>query len=887
MGQRKTASAGAASSNRVKALTSVLDLDSLHRDVNFTDTTILLVPINDHEYYLVENRQRNLSGDDSLFRFDSTQVGNTMVKVIAAYPFNVNLDSNVVATSGMSASNVILKVRNNDVCLPASGVLVWHVDENIIRNRLDNDLVNADSIYRGVALVEADGVFDLGITFTDIFYQAIYDYGGAEDVFPHRTNKKTAQNTDTIFTVSGFGPYTAPSSRSNDGGNTYLHLAMQHGSGMTREERSAIRDYTVADFVDSVFIVTASWDYSVPGWPKFAAPEGFYDPLLAGLDSSRHSNELILLGKSGRLYGWSADTGSSGITYGSRKALIDRIGVRGDTVHAADSAFFIDSIPGVVGMPSAIAGRVFIPCRDSTLRVLSGLSVSAATWTTVSLGTAPSSYVCGYNSNDSAWAVGCEHGRVVFGRGFAAVGSLHFASDSAVCAVAALREKTATIAVIQRDGTLSLCSENALRADTSVRVPYGVGPFTLVTADLNRDGASEIVVCDSRHGLWVYTQKMALATGWETRPSDWPSFYSDSLTLTLGYSDRSKLPVNYSPPMLVDLNRDGYLDIVVGGTNGLYAFNYKGVLIGGWPSYLDNRFWYQRGSVMASPIAVTGAGREPLVIFSSPTGERATFLVAKIDSASRSRGYVWYKNDAGVPDSLWGLSAGLIDTLLRLNDSLVAPYATPGGFVDAVNGKGKRPYLNSALLPPDVAPAFMSSWPLTTGSSPAVAPLAGLMDGTAASPDLIAVSITGWVYRWRLASQIMPDSLFWPCVGYSSGRPFAYGGGLPPILATDKNPLVFFSYPNPTGGMSEVMFKYKFSAPATNVRLDIFTFTGFHVFSSPGMGSPPSHLTGSYPDWNELRVPVDKLAPGLFRCRMEATVGGKKYVQFWKLAVTR
>jgi hypothetical protein len=878
----KTVSVGAVTTNRVKALTSVLDRDSLHRDVNFTDTTILLIPLNDHEYYLVENRQRNLSGNDSLFRFDSTGVGGSMVRVIAAYPYNVNLDSNVVATSGMSASNVIMKVRNNDVCLPASGVLVWHVDENIIRNRLANDLVNADSIYRGVALVEADGVFDLGITFTDVFYEAAYDYGGAEDVFPHRTVR-----TDKTFTVSGFGPYTAPSSRSNDGGNTYLNLAMQRGSGMTREERSAIRDYTVANFVDSVFIVGSSWNYGVPGWPKFAAPESFFDPLLADLDPARPGNELILLSKSGRLYGWSADTGSAGITYGNRKALINRIGVRGDTVRAADSAYFIDSIPGVVGMPSAIAGMVFIPSRDSGLRVLSGLSASVVTWAAVALGAAPSTYVCGYRSNDSAWAIGCEHGRVVFGKGLKTTGTLHLASDSAVCAIAALREKPASVAVIQRDGTLSLCTENASLADTSVKVPYGVGPFTLVTGDLNRDSASEIVVCDSRHGLWVYTQKMTLAQGWETRPSDWPSVYSDSLTHALGSWDRSKLPVNNSPPMLVDLNRDGYLDIVVGGTNGLYAFNYKGVLIGGWPSYLDSRFWYQRGSVMSAPIAVTGAGRAPLVIFSSPTGERATFLVAKIDSASRSRGYVWFKNEAGVPDSVWGLSAGLIDTLLTLNDSLVTPYATPGGFIDAVNAKGKRPLINTVLLPPGVSPVLMSSWPLTTGSSPAVSPLAGFMDKGAASPDLFAVSSSGWVYRWRLAREIMPDSLFWPEVGYDAGRSFSYGGGTLPILVTDKTPLIFFSYPNPTAGNREIMFKYEFSAPATNVRLDIFTFTGFRVFSSPGMGAPPSHLTGSYPDWNELRVPVDKLAPGLFRCRMEATVGGKKYVQFWKLAVTR
>jgi hypothetical protein len=83
------------------------------------------------------------------------------------------------------------------------------------------------------------------------------------------------------------------------------------------------------------------------------------------------------------------------------------------------------------------------------------------------------------------------------------------------------------------------------------------------------------------------------------------------------------------------------------------------------------------------------------------------------------------------------------------------------------------------------------------------------------------------------------------------------------------------------------MFKYKFSGKATKVRLDIFTFTGFSVFSSSSMGVPPSNLTGSYPDWNELRVPVNRLGPAVYRCRMEATINGKKYAKFWKLAVTR
>ena len=53
------------------------------------------------------------------------------------------------------------------------------------------------------------------------------------------------------------------------------------------------------------------------------------------------------------------------------------------------------------------------------------------------------------------------------------------------------------------------------------------------------------------------------------------------------------------------------------------------------------------------------------------------------------------------------------------------------------------------------------------------------------------------------------------------------------------------------------------------------------------MGTPPSHLTGSYPDWNELRVPIANLGPAVYRCRLEATINNKKYAKFWKLAVTR
>jgi hypothetical protein len=876
----KVAAANAASSHHVKALTSVLDRDSINSAADFSDTTILLVPINDHEYYLIENRQRNLTGNDSLFRYDSLEgIG----RVIAPYPYNVNIDSNVAATSRKNASNVILKVRNNDVSLPACGLVVWHVDERVVRDRLPNNLINADSLYRGVGLVEADGVNDLGILFRDVLYQAAFDYGGAEDVFPHRTEME-----DSTFSVNEFGPYTAPSTKSNDGGNTYLKISFKTGSSQPREERASItgKDYAVVNFADSVLSVSASWDYAVPGWPKRAAPEQFYEPLLVDLDAKHEGKELLLLAKSGRLYAWSSDTGTAGIAYGSRNVTLDAFNLLGDTIPFADTVVCIDSIAQTTGLPSVIDSMAFIPNKVCGIRVLRALSTSGATWDSIALSAPPSSYACCY-AGDTGWAIGCEQGKIIFGNLLDTVQTLKLASASPVCALAALRDRSGSVAVVQNDGTLSLCNRNASRADTSIKVHNGIAPYTLVTGDLDRDNETEIVVCDSRHGLWVYKQNMTLAQGWEERPSDWPSVYAYSPGSVAAPTDRSRLPVNVSPPMLVDLNRDGYLDIVVSGTNGLYAFNYKGVLISGWPSYLDNRYWYQRGSVLASPIALTGANREPLIVFGSPTGERATFRVTKIERADKNKGMVWFRTEAGELDSLWDLSRSFIDTLLTLSDSLITPLITPSGFVDAINAKGKRPAINRTLVPTGFNIPFISSWPITTGSSLTTSPLAGFIKPGNSSPDLFTVTTNGWVYRWKLAREILPDSLFWPQVGYDGGRSFAYGGALPPQLTSDKDPITLYSYPNPTSGSREVMFKYKFSAPATKVRLDIFTFTGFSVFSSSAMGLPPSNLTGSYPDWNELRVPVNKLGPAVYRCRMEATIKGEKKVKFWKLAVTR
>jgi hypothetical protein len=871
---------GAGGSYNVKALTSVLDNNN-----NGNDTTILLIPLNNNEYYLVENRQRNLSDTASRFKYD----GN----LISAYPFNVNLNSNVKLLSN-DVSKVILKTENNDISLPASGVLVWHVDERVIRQRLAYNFVNADSSYRGVRLVEADGINDLGVTFTDAFYQAAFDYGGAEDVFPHKSFRydKTKTNAD----VKGFGPYSRPSTRSNDGGHTYLNIEFTTYSGTPRTERTLnFQNDTIVNYSDTYFIVGIGNDYKVPGWPRRAAPESFYDPrntssanndtvpksfydpliteIAVSQSSGNKDTVLALLSESGRFYLYSLN-GNNPKSYGSKSIAIGLVGKPGEIADSSRKITYFDSIPGAFTFPTAINGKIYIPSTQNELYIYNSANINDGR-TIIVLPVAPSSYVCGIDNQ--TWAVGLTDGKIVTGNVINDTSHINLKSKSPVCAIAALKDSAKTFAAIQNDGALSIIKNNT--ASSSTRITKGIAPFTLITGDLDNDGKSEIIVSDSKQGVWVYTRELKLAQGWKEDPNDWANTYYIDPDDPKKTPSRYRYPKNFSAPALADLNRDGSLDIVISGTNGIYALNRKGALLSRWPAYLDNRYWYQRGSVTTSPIVVSAGNNQPLVLFSSPTGERATFNVTKIITADKARGVVTFRRDDGTLDSLWDMSESSIDTILGIGDSLIYPYVLPGGFVDALNSSAARP-LESGLGSWKVP---QSRWPLSAGAPMATSPLA--YRAASDTIHIFAVSSDGAVYRWKL-NGILTDSLYWPQNGFDAARSFAYGGprtGSAEINNANKNepPITFWNYPNPTSKDDpQTTFKYKFNSKATDVRLDIYTITGRRMDTFKG-------LSGDFPDWNEHKVNMRKYGHGIYRCRMEAKIDGKKYSKQWKMAVIK
>jgi M6 family metalloprotease-like protein len=861
MGWDRPHVAGAGERHRVRALTSVLDGGESSAPGN--DTTILLIPLNNNEYYLIENRQRNLLGDPNVFNYDDN--GR---RVISSYPFNVNIPANVKEVSGRS--RVILEAYNNDVSLPASGVLVWHVDERIIRQRLAHNFVNADSSYRGVRLVEADGVNDLGVVFRDVFYRAAFDYGGAEDVFPHRK----LRGNRTIAYVDSLGPYTRPSTRSNDGGHSYLNIKITPAAVSPREERTlSFQGDTVINYSSDGFLIDVDYKHLVQGWPKRATPENFFDPLITEFAqtstplSTGRDTVLTLLSESGRLYLYSV-SGTRRESYGGRTASINIMDYHGKILDTAINVTYFDSIPGAYTFPTAIDRRIYVPARDG-LYIYSSADINDRSVLTFTA--APASYVCGIGAG--AWALGMDNGKIVTGTGNTQSGEIQLPSSSPVNAIAVLKDGAGTFAAIQDDGMLSIIS--GTRIVDSVKVPNGIAPYTLVTGDLDGDGTSELVVSDSRQGLWVYTRDLKLAQGWTEIPNDWANTYHiDPEKRT----SRDRYTPNFSAPALADINRNGNLDIIVSGTNGIFAFNRRGALLSRWPAYLDSRYWYQRGSVTTSPVVVSAdRNNQPLVLFSSPTGERATFGIVKIETADKARGVITFRRDNGTLDSLWDMSASFIDTVLTIGDSLIYPYILPGGFVDALTANAARPVerIGSWAVP-------QSRWPLSAGAPVTTSPLV-YRTARNAVPHLFAAASDGMVYRWEL-NGIISDSLYWPQNGFDAERSFAYGGPAPKAdeSVRQKTPIVFWNYPNPTSkNVPYTTFKYQFSGPATNVRLDIQTITGKR------MDTFTTGLNGDFPDWNEFKVNLRKYGPGIYRCRMEATIGGKKYSKMWKMAVVK
>ena len=173
---------------------------------------IVRIDISRDEYFLIENR-------NNWFR-DGVNIDSSRYVVwekTKNYPsfINVLLDSVGV---NKNQYGVITSISNYDLGMPASGLLIWHIDEQKIREGINSFSVNGDRKHRGIDLEEADGAQDIGYI-TNLLTDPSSGYWG--DMWFAENNEYFRANSEGSMDFSSF---TYPNTKSNLGVNSGINI---------------------------------------------------------------------------------------------------------------------------------------------------------------------------------------------------------------------------------------------------------------------------------------------------------------------------------------------------------------------------------------------------------------------------------------------------------------------------------------------------------------------------------------------------------------------------------------------------------------------------------------------------------------------------------------
>ena len=261
--------------------TEAQEVTSFPETISIPVGTIIKIPITSKEYFLVENIDSwvrpEVSWDSlqySYYKAHNEEYPETfaLLRDSVSQYMTVEIDP---------VSGVLTDIENWGVGRPASGILIWHIDENVIDANIADGTINNDPDNLGVYLEEADGAMDIGQDYgffsagygTELGYQGDAFWGENEfhlDANPHK-------NTVT------FGDDTFPDAKSNSGALSHL----------------VFKDFSL-QISDTMSFVVEN-DIYLPGFPKTIP--GMSSKLFPADINGQGGDELFYYNSS-TLYGW-------------------------------------------------------------------------------------------------------------------------------------------------------------------------------------------------------------------------------------------------------------------------------------------------------------------------------------------------------------------------------------------------------------------------------------------------------------------------------------------------------------------------------------------------------------------------------------------------------
>jgi len=170
---------------------------------------ILRVDINDSEYFLIENRTNWFRS-----KVDIDSARFEIYNRVDSLPNTIEIIFDSVGIV-QDENGVIVSIPDYDSGLPGSGLLIWHIDGNIINNGINDISINNDPKIRGVDLEEAGGSQDMGFGSTALFRDP--SIGEPYDMWYAGNPEYAEANNVDIADIIEFNTFTYPNTNSNRG----------------------------------------------------------------------------------------------------------------------------------------------------------------------------------------------------------------------------------------------------------------------------------------------------------------------------------------------------------------------------------------------------------------------------------------------------------------------------------------------------------------------------------------------------------------------------------------------------------------------------------------------------------------------------------------------
>ena len=256
------------------------------------DSTVFKVLINSKEYFLLENRNRDPEYNGQTIYYRNRNFVDS--SVYATDLENGFYYSSTYTDLSLLSGNV-RDVENFDWSLPGlidsennyrGGILIWHIDENVIDANISSNTINNNSQRKGVDVEEAKGAQEIGVTFNTPF-GAITGDGTAVDYWFNGSH----QVPTTVY-KNEFTPVSIPNSLSYSLANNNI----------------SIKNFTVIDTVMNFDLSIGSIQISpIKNFPVNIGLDSTGNSQAIAFDFIETSGEEIFVNSNNKVYGYKYD----------------------------------------------------------------------------------------------------------------------------------------------------------------------------------------------------------------------------------------------------------------------------------------------------------------------------------------------------------------------------------------------------------------------------------------------------------------------------------------------------------------------------------------------------------------------------------------------------